>query len=86
MRFTVATNYKDKTDWHNVVCFGKTAEIQCNLKKGDYVCLDGSISYRPYTDKDGNKKISTSILANTIICMRTKGENQAIEPEDDLPF
>jgi single-strand DNA-binding protein len=73
-RFSVATNenYKDKdgnwqsqTEWHNVVVWRDLAERAKNLKKGSTVYVEGKISYRKYTDKDGVEKNLTDIVAAT---------------------
>lgn len=73
-RFSVATNenYKDKdgnwqsqTEWHNVVVWRDLAERAKILKKGSTVYVEGKISYRKYTDKDGVEKNLTDIVANT---------------------
>ena len=65
-RISVATNeyYKNKagekvtdTTWHNVVAWGKTAELANQLlKKGSEVALEGKLSNRSYEDKTGVKK------------------------------
>ena len=70
--FTLATseNFKDKTGtkqtrtvWHNIVVWGKLAEI-CNqyLKKGSQVYLEGRIDNRSYDDKDGNKRYVSEVV------------------------
>lgn len=73
-RFSVATNenYKDKegnwqsqTEWHNVVVWRDLAERAKILKKGSTVYVEGKISYRKYTDKDGVEKSLTDIVAAT---------------------
>jgi single-strand DNA-binding protein len=73
-RFSVATNenYKDKegvwqsqTEWHNVVVWRDLAERAKSLKKGSTVYVEGKISYRKYTDKDGVEKSLTDIVANS---------------------
>jgi single-strand DNA-binding protein len=73
-RFSLATNenYKDKagewqtqTEWHNVVVWRDLAERAKNLKKGSTVYVEGKISYRKYTDKDGVEKTITDIVANS---------------------
>ena len=69
--FSVATSKKINgetlTAWHNVVCFGKTAEI-CEkwLTKGSKVLIEGELSYSEWTDKDGVKKYKTEIVANNV--------------------
>jgi single-strand DNA-binding protein len=73
-RFSLATNesYKDKdgnwqnlTEWHNVVVWRDLAERAKSLKKGSMVYVEGKISYRKYTDKDGVERSLTDIVANT---------------------
>ncbi len=70
--FSVATNrsYKDKngvkqdaTEYHNVVAFGKQAElISQYMKKGNPIFIDGRIQTRSWDDKDGSKKYRTEII------------------------
>lgn len=92
---------QDKTEWHNIVAFGKLAEI-CGeyLAKGKQVYIEGRIQTRSWDDKDGNKKYTTEIVANTMQMLgkadasskgATVSEENAVvsEPshtEDDVPF
>jgi len=51
-----------KADWHNVVFFGKSAEVVDNyVTKGTNLYVEGSIDYRKYTDKSGVEKYTTDI-------------------------
>ena len=93
--------WQDRTDWHNIVAFGKTAEI-CNeyLKKGRQVYIEGRVQTRSYDDRDGNKKWITEIIAQSMQMLGRKGEDEEEIPEaveepqagetksedDDLPF
>ena len=75
--FSIATseNYTDRngtkqerTDWHNIVVYGKQAEL-CGqyLKKGRQVFVEGRISYRNYEAKDGSgKRYVTEIVAQRV--------------------
>lgn len=88
-RFSLATNesYKDKegnwqnkTEWHNVILWRDLAERAKILKKGSTVYVEGKISYRKYTDKDGVEKSLTDIVAERFRSLdkRESGqENQA---------
>ena len=59
--------WQDHTEWHAVVAFGKTAEVMEKWgKKGKMLYVEGRIQTREYTDKDGNKRWSTEIVANEI--------------------
>jgi single-strand DNA-binding protein len=59
--------WTDHTEWHSVVCFGKLAELMDRFgKKGKQLYVEGRIQTREYTDKDGNKRWSTEIIAGEI--------------------
>lgn len=75
--FSVATTekWKDKstgeqkeaTEWHRITTFGKLAEV-CEkwLRKGSLVFVQGKITTKKYTDKDGIERYSTDIRADTM--------------------
>lgn len=72
VRLATSERYKDRngnqqeaTEWHNVVLWRGLADItEKYLKKGDQVYVEGRIKTRKWTDKDGNDRYSTDILAN----------------------
>lgn len=56
---------KEATEWHRVVFFGKLAEIAGQyLKKGRQVYIEGALRTRKWTDKDGQERYTTEIVAN----------------------
>ena len=60
-------NNVDSTEWHRVVVFGKSAEFVANyLDKGAMVYVEGRIQTRSWEDRDGVKKYTTEIVAQTI--------------------
>ena len=61
-------NWVDKTEWHNLVCFGRTAEIVRDyVKKGSQIFVEGKIQTRSWDDKEsGQKKYRTEILVNDL--------------------
>ena len=73
---SIATNrtWKDKggakqesVDYHNVVVFGKQAElVNQYIKKGSSLYIEGRIQTRSWDDKDGTKKYRTEIVADTM--------------------
>ena len=81
-KFSIATNesYKNAkgeqikdTQWHNVVAWGKTADIiEKYLQKGNEVAIEGKLINRSYDDKDGNKRYITEVLANEILMLGGK--------------
>jgi single-strand DNA-binding protein len=78
--FTLATNerykdkegnWQDKTEWHNLVAFQRTAEIVGEyLKKGRSVYVEGKLQTRSWDDKEsGQKKYRTEILVNDLVLL-----------------
>jgi single-strand DNA-binding protein len=58
---------QEKTEWHRVVVFGKTAEnCEKYLGKGRQVYVEGRIQTNEWTDKDGNTKYTTEIVARDV--------------------
>ncbi len=57
---------KEKTEWHRVVIFNPNlAEVaEKYLRKGSKVYIEGQLSTRKYTDKDGAEKYSTEVVLN----------------------
>jgi single-strand DNA-binding protein len=108
--FTLATNevyrnrtgeQQERTEWHRIVVWGKLAETaQQYLKKGSLVYIEGRIQTRQWDDRDGNKRTTTEIVANTFRMLGGRSEvgaeleapasePAAAEPEigdEDLPF
>ena len=76
---TIATNdvyYKEngdkveKTEWHRVTAWGKTAEIiEKYVTKGKEIAVEGKLTHRSYDDKDGNKRYITEVVANEILLL-----------------
>lgn len=72
-----------KTTWHNIVVFGKLSELaQKFIQKGDLINIIGKIQYREYEDKDNQKKYITEIVANKLIFLTPKGEQEISEEEN----
>jgi single-strand DNA-binding protein len=61
-------NWTDKTEWHNLVAFQRTAEIiRDYVKKGSQIFVEGKIQTRSWDDKEsGQKKYRTEILINEL--------------------
>ena len=57
----------DHTEWHRVVCFGKTAEdVERFLAKGRQVYVEGKIRTRKWEDKSGQERWTTEIVADVV--------------------
>ena len=83
--FTLATsdrfqdqqgNWQDRTEWHNLVAFKRTAEIVRDyVKKGKQLYIEGKIQTRSWDDKtSGEKKYRTEILCNELTLLGSKSD------------
>ncbi len=65
---------QERTEWHRVVAWGRTAEIcQEYLKKGSQVYIEGPIQTREWEDKEGQKRYTTEIKALTLTMLDSRG-------------
>jgi len=63
----------EETNWHNVVAWGKTAELAGKLmKKGKEVALEGKLINRKYDDKEGNTRYITEVQMNEFLLVGKK--------------
>jgi len=105
-RFSLAINRRgrdEQADFVNITAFGKTAEfVSKYFVKGQMMALTGRLQVNSYQDKEGNKRTSTSVLADEVFFTGGKSENPSTpnigaNPEgfypsddgisdDDLPF
>ena len=92
--FSIAINEKykeeEKTEWVNVVAFGKLAEIcQEYLHKGKQVYIEGRLQTRKWEDKSGTTRYTTEVVVNQMQMLGGKGEvKQEPSPPElgDIPF
>ena len=65
----------DKSEWHNLVAFNRTAEIVRDyVKKGTQLFIEGKIQTRSWDDKEsGQKKYRTEILVNELSLLGKPG-------------
>jgi len=70
-------NWTDKTEWHNLVAFQRTAEIVRDyVKKGTQLYIEGKIQTRSWDDKEsGQKKYRTEILVNDLQLLGGRGDS-----------
>lgn len=84
-RFSLATNERfyntstneaeSRVEWHRIVAWGKLAEF-CDkfLDQGKQICLEGKIRTRNWQDREGNKKTTTEIEAQSIVLLGKRDE------------
>ena len=62
-----------ETQWHTVIAWGTFAEIaEKYLSKGSELAVEGKLVYRSYTDKEGNQKYVTEVVANELLMIGAK--------------
>jgi single-strand DNA-binding protein len=90
--FTLATkenwtgkegNKEERTEWHRIVAWARLGEI-CGeyLAKGKQVYIEGKLRTRSWEDRDGNKRYTTEIVAQTMQMLGPAGERTS--PERDF--
>ncbi len=86
-RFSLATadrvkdkegNWQERTEWHNLVAFQRTAEIAGEyLKKGSKVYIEGRLHSDSWDDKEtGQKKYKTEIIINDLVLLGGGGPRE----------
>lgn len=58
---------QERTEWHNIVTWGKTAENCAQyLSKGSSCYVEGRLQTREWEDKEGNKRRTTEVVAQLV--------------------
>ena len=96
-----AGEYKEKTQWHNIVCWGKLGDfVEKLVFKGSSLFIEGEITYRKWEDLNGVQKTITEINGNNFQILGAKANEQkgnenkyssqvdhnGFDENDDLPF
>jgi len=92
---------ESRTEWHRIVAFDRLGEV-CGeyLRKGTQVYIEGRLQTRQWDDKEGNKRYTTEIVAQTMKMLGPAGKSGTASspeekfpteepisiPEDDIPF
>ncbi len=92
-RFSVAVNRtfsnaqgQRETDFINVVVWRKQAENVCNfLDKGSLVSVEGRIQTGSYDDKDGNKRYTMDVVADSVQFLETRAQSQNRSQSNNEP-
>jgi single-strand DNA-binding protein len=79
------TRDRSKVDYVDFIVFAETAENLAKItQKGNNVLLTGRLSVRSYTDKDGNKRKSTEVIAETFQAITRKPKADAAAPAETV--
>jgi single-strand DNA-binding protein len=71
-------NWQDRTEWHNLVAFNRTAEIiRDYVRKGSQLLIEGKIQTRTWDDREsGQKKYRTEILIYDVTLLGGRSEDE----------
>ena len=80
--------YIEHTDWHNLVFWGKQAEVVANyVAKGLKIAVEGKLSHRDYTTASGEKRYVTEVVVNEMAFLNgRKALQTATGADENLPF
>ncbi len=88
LRLSIATHSfsgenKKTTHWHRVMVFGAQAQV-CStfLRKGSPVLVEGSLEVRTYTNQEGKKQTTVSVIANRIQFLGGRGGAELEQEEN----
>ena len=77
--------WREHTEWVTVVCFGRTAEnVGQFMSKGRQIYIEGRLQTRKYTDRDGQDRWSTEVVASQVLFLGGKeggGGSRMMDPE-----
>lgn len=78
---------KEQTDWHNLVAWGKTADVieALGVHKGMPLFIEGTLSYRSWNDQNGQKRYSTDVVIETFQLLGNRQVNQQPAPTAEQP-
>ena len=93
VNFSIATNHftkdqsgnnSEQTEWHNIVAFGRTAEVASEyLTKGRLVFIEGRLQTRSWDDQNGQKKYKTEVVCVNMQLLGSRSESGAEMPDED---
>jgi len=93
VNFSIATNHFSKdqsgnnteqTEWHNIVAFGRTAEVAGEyLSKGRLVYIEGRLQTRSWDDQNGQKKYKTEVVCVNMQLLGGRSESSPDMPDED---
>jgi single-strand DNA-binding protein len=89
-----STRYKDKesgeykqlTEWHRCIVFGKLGDFAGTLKKGAHLYIEGEIRHGEYTPKKAKKPVRTDSIRVSSILKLGRAEKAAPEDQDNEPI
>lgn len=83
-RRKVGEEWQDAAEWHNIVFFGKIAEIAREyVNKGNKIYVEGRLRTRSWEGKDGVRRYKTEIIAHDLVLLSGSGKQSDERAEPD---
>jgi len=77
---TASGERRDETEWFNIVTWSKLAETcERYLHKGSKVYIEGRLTQRKYTDKEGAQRTSVEVIASDMEMLTPKAASSGSE-------
>ncbi len=78
------TEIPDRTEWHNISCWGGLAKVvEQYVKKGDPLYIEGKIRTRSYDDKNGVKRYATDIHVDNLEMLGSRKSSGSSQPSEE---
>lgn len=89
-RYSTANGPAERTEWHNIVVWGKQAEIvEKYVRKGTKLYIEGKLRTRQWEDRNAIKRYVTEVYADTFELLGSRpqtGDPQAPAAPQEAPF
>ncbi len=82
----VGDSWEERTEWHRVVLFGRTADTAGQyLRKGSQVYIEGRLQTRKWQDQQGNDKYTTEVVGRNMLMLGGRGGGGGGGDRDSVP-
>jgi single-strand DNA-binding protein len=78
-------NWVNETTWHNIVAFALSDYFKDNLKKGRKFYVEGRLTKKDYTDKEGIKRYVTEVISDRLIPLDSRESESTSEFHKNVP-
>ncbi len=86
-RYSKLNGGQSETDWHNVVCWGKTAEAVARyVHTGDRVHVSGRLQQHSWQSDSGERRSKVEVHASEVIFLDSRNDRSDRDEGGDAPF
>jgi len=85
-RYKVGEDWQERTEWHNIVFFGKRGETLAQyVKKGHQLYIEGRLQTRKWQDRNGNDRYTTEVVARDFQFLEGRREGGTTRTSEEPP-